>query len=148
MLSKKSLHINTGPEKALAYMVDYSHRIDWDASVNRAIQVVGRSIGKGTEFLVWHRFLGVQKRFIYHIKEYEPGYRALIQGSCSDDESGIFFDAITVNPTDTGSALSFVSNLNFYNRFYSMFAGRRQPPAVSAALMSLRRHNAACSAET
>jgi hypothetical protein len=123
MLSRKSLHINTGPEKALEYMVDYSHRIDWDASVNRAIQVVGKGIGKGTQFLVWHRFLGVQKRFVYHVVEYEPGCRALVQGSAAD-ESGVFFNAITVNPTDTGSALSFVSSLNVHSRFYSLLARR------------------------
>lgn len=139
MLSRKSLHINTGPEKALEYMVDYSHRTDWDASVNRAIQVVGKGIGKGTEFLVWHRFLGVQKRFVYHVVEYEPGCRALVQGSAADGVSGVFFDAITVNPTDTGSALSFVSDLKVYSRFYSLLAKKS---AVNAAFMRGLRQNA------
>lgn len=143
MLFKKTLHISTGPEKALEYMVDYSHRDDWDSSVNRAIQVVGKGVGIDAEYLVWHRFLGVQKRLIYHVMEYEPGYRALIQGS-SSGEAGSFFDAITVNPTDTGSALSFVSSMNVHNRFYSLLA--RQSIA-SGALISSLSHKAAYSAD-
>ena len=139
MLTKKTLHISTGPEDALEYMVDYSHRIDWDASVNRAIQVVGKGIGYGSQFLVWHRFMGVQKRFVYHVVEYEPGHRALVRGSASG-ESGSFLDAITVNPTDTGSALSFVSNMNIHNRFYALIG--RQVSAGTAYMSSLRHKTA------
>jgi hypothetical protein len=143
MLSKKTLHISTGPEKALEYMVDYSHRVDWDTSVNRAIQVVGRGIGKGAEFLVWHRFMGVHKRFVYHVVEYEPGCRALIQGSGSG-ETGSFFDAISVNPTDTGSALHFVSNMNIHNRFYALLA---RQSAASVAVMGGWRYKTTYTAE-
>lgn len=126
-------------------MVDYSHRVYWDTSVNRAIQVVGKGIDKGAEFLVWHRFLGVHKRFVYHVMEYEPGSKALIRGSSG--ESGVFFDAITVNPTDAGSALNFVSNMNICNRFYSMLASCKQSVNSAAFMGSMRRHNTAYSLE-
>jgi hypothetical protein len=69
----KTIRTAWNPERAFAYMSDFSHSAEWDPGVVAATRRDADDIGLGSAFELTVRVAGRQIPFCYEITDFSPG---------------------------------------------------------------------------
>jgi Polyketide cyclase / dehydrase and lipid transport len=105
----KTVTTTWSPERAFAYMADFSHTAEWDPGVAAATRVDGGDIGEGSAFELTVLIGGRQFPMRYEVTDYAPG-RVIFSSRSATLES---VDTVTVTRQGDTSEVTYDARINF-----------------------------------
>lgn len=96
------------PERAFAYLADFSSVRDWDPSVVRAERLDDGPIGLGSRFHVVTQFRGREIELDYELIEHDPHRTLALQAENGRVRS---LDRITFEPAGSGCRVTYDADL-------------------------------------
>ena len=97
------------PDRAFAYMADFSHAAEWDPGVAEATRVDTGPVGQGSEFDLIVLVAGRRVPMRYEITDYAPG-RVTFSSHSANLES---VDTVTVISQGTTTEVTYDARINF-----------------------------------
>jgi hypothetical protein len=90
------------------YMATFSNVVEWDPTVVEARPIDAGEQGEGARFHVVVKWLGREISLDYATAEFERPHRVVLR---AENSSTISLDTITVEPTDSGSEMTYQAEL-------------------------------------
>jgi len=91
-----------------AYVSDFKNLPRWDPTIVKVEQTTPGPVGQGTRYVVVLKFVGSETTLDYQVREYAPPISAMLVGVAS---SAVATDKITIEPTPTGSRLTWHADI-------------------------------------
>ncbi|MGV1036666.1 MAG: SRPBCC family protein [Candidatus Nanopelagicales bacterium] len=92
------------PAEAFALVADFSNIAQWDPGVISSERLDSDSVGVGSRFRVISAFGPRRIPLDYHVLEWNPNHRAVLEARTRDFRS---YDVISTAPTTLGSAVTY-----------------------------------------
>lgn len=105
----KTLTTTWNPERAFAYMADFSHAAEWDPGVDAASRLDGGEVGRGSVFDLTVVIGGRRTPMRYEVTEYAPG-RIVFSSRSATLES---VDTVTVSSQGDVTEVTYDARINF-----------------------------------
>jgi hypothetical protein len=105
---RASIETSWTPDKAFAYLSDFSTSAEWDPGVVEAERVGTRAVGEGTEFRLVAEFLGRKTPLTYRIVEYDRPRCVTLVG---ENATVVSRDRITFETIATGTCVTYDADL-------------------------------------
>ena len=104
----EAIDVPLAPDKAFAYLADFSRTQEWDPGVTHAKRLTRGKIRAGSRFHVEVAFLGGTLALEYEITEFDAPHRLVLVGSNDWLKS---IDEITFAPRHDGTRITYEARL-------------------------------------
>jgi hypothetical protein len=96
------------PSEAFDYLAEFSRAAEWDPNVKEGSRLTSGPVGHGSSFRIVSSFLGRSVPLQYQVTAFEPARRVVLE---ADNFAVLSVDEITVEPSRTGSRVSYHADL-------------------------------------
>ncbi|HVG84551.1 MAG TPA: SRPBCC family protein [Vicinamibacterales bacterium] len=128
MITKQhTVHTSAPANAVFAYLADFTNAQGWDPNAVAVTRLTGDG-GVGSTYRVTSRFAGARTDLDYELAELEPTSLIRLRGHKSALTA---VDTITIDPTATGSAVTYAVEFTFHGVF------RFLEPVLSLAVNKL-----------
>lgn len=122
MQYKKKFNVEADAAQALAYIADFRTLVEWEPSVQQALQTQGDGPGVGAAYRITMRFAGRESDMSYQCETYAADH-AILRGQ---GDGFTAFDRIDVRTLPTGSEIIYFTDIQLQTGF-----GQAMKPLIS-----------------